>query len=183
MQNEVGENMNREGPDMNSMDAIGKPDAKLAELSELLVGIWRVEGPDITGVAEYRTRKDGSLLVADVDFTVGDSKMKVMQHISHDQDRDTLRARYMDTMGDAATYTWVLEGGKIRVSLGDEGSDTYFEATLNEDYSQYSGTWHYGELDAPDASGIIVYTRMLPDASSAAHGDGRTKPPIRASDS
>ena len=45
-------------------------------------------------------------------------------------------------MGDAATYTWVLEHRKIRVSLGDEDSGTYSQATLNEDNSQYSGTWH-----------------------------------------
>src|SRR6185437_12407501 len=113
---------------MHSMDQTRMPDAKLAALSELLVGIWRVEGPDIAGLAEYQTRKDGSLLVADVDFTVGGSKMKVMQHIRHDQDSGSLRARYMDTMGDAATYTWVLEGGRIRITLDGEDSDTYFEA-------------------------------------------------------
>jgi len=146
------------------MDQTRMPDAKLAALSELLVGIWRVEGPDIAGLAEYQTRKDGSLLVADVDFTVGGSKMKVMQHIRHDQDSGSLRARYMDTMGDAATYTWVLEGGRIRITLDGEDSDTYFEAILNEDNSQYAGTWHYGELDAPDSTEVIVYTRILPEA-------------------
>jgi hypothetical protein len=46
-----------------------EPNAKLVELSELLVGTWRVEGPDI------------------------------------------LQARYMDTMGDEATYTWVEAHG------------------------------------------------------------------------
>lgn len=94
-----------EGVDAHSVDETGIPDAKLVELSKLLVGIWRVEGPDITGQAEYQTRKGGSLLVADVDFTVGNSKMKVIQHISHHPDSGTLRARYMDTMGDTATYT------------------------------------------------------------------------------
>jgi hypothetical protein len=144
---------------MQSVHATGKPDAKLAELSELLVGIWRVEGPDITGQAEYQTKKGGSLLVADVDFTVGDSKMKVIQHISQDRDGETLRACYMDTMGDAATYIWVLNHGKIRVSLAED-SDTYFEATLNEDNSRYSGTWHYGDVATPDSTEIIVYTRI-----------------------
>lgn len=152
-----------DGPDTHNVDATGKPDPKLVELSELLVGIWRVEGPDIIGQAEYQTRKGGSLLVADVEFTVGDSKMKVIQHISHHQDSGTLRARYMDTMGDTATYTWVLEHRKIRVSLGDEDSDTYFQATLSEDSSQYSGTWHYAEGDAPDSTETIVYTRVRPE--------------------
>lgn len=149
---------------MHSVDATRRPDAKLDELSKLLVGIWRVEGPEIAGQAEYRTRRDGSLLVADVDFTVGDSKIKVIQHIHHDRDSGALRAQYMDTMGEAATYTWVLEHGKIRVSLRDGDSDTYFEATLNEDHSQYSGTWHYGDADADGPAEVIVYTRIREEA-------------------
>ena len=47
------------------------PNPKLLELSELLVGTWRVDGPDISGRAEYRTRNEGRLLVAYVDFSVG----------------------------------------------------------------------------------------------------------------
>ena len=66
----------------------------------------------------------------------------------------------MDTMGDEATYTWVLEDRTIRVSLGEKDSNTYFQATLNEDNSQYVGTWHYPEGDPPDATENIVYTRM-----------------------
>ena len=83
-----------------------------------------------------------------------------MQHIAHDPDTGTLRARYMDTMGDAATYIWVLDHPEIRVSLGDEDPDTYFRATLNEDNSQYVGTWHYPGGDPPDAAETIVYTRI-----------------------
>lgn len=66
----------------------------------------------------------------------------------------------MDTMGDEAIYTWVLDGRNIRVSLGDEESDTYFEATLNEDNSQYTGAWHYPHGASPDPAERIVYTRM-----------------------
>ena len=142
------------------MNAADEPNPKLVELSDLLVGTWRVEGPDITGQAEYQTKDGGRLLVAFVDFSVGDSKMRVIQHITYHQDRGTLLARYMDTMGDEATYTWVLEDRKIRVSLGEEDSNTYFQATLNEDNSQYVGTWHYPEGDPPDAAEKIVYTRV-----------------------
>jgi exopolysaccharide biosynthesis protein len=102
----------------------------------------------------------GRLLVAYVDFGVGQSRMRVIQHIAYDRDRDTLRARYMDTMGDEATYTWVLDDRTIRVSLSDNDSDTYFQASLNEDKSQYAGTWHYPEDDPADATGSITYTRM-----------------------
>ena len=68
----------------------------------------------------------------------------------------------MDTMGDEATYAWVLEGRTIRVSLGDQDSNTYFQATLNEDNSKYVGTWHYPEGGPPDANETIVYTRVGP---------------------
>ena len=89
--------------------------------------------------------------------------MKVIQHITHDQDSDTLRARYMDTMGDEATYTWALDHRNIRVSLGDEDSGTYFQATLNEDNSQYIGTWHYAGSGLPGSTETIVYTRVEDD--------------------
>jgi hypothetical protein len=147
-------------PDMHSVNAADEPNPKLVELSELLVGTWRVDGPDIRGQAEYQSKNGGRLLVAYVDFSVGDSRMRVIQHITHHQDRDTLLARYMDTMGDEATYTWVLEHRKIRVSLGDKDSNTYFQATLNEDNSQYIGTWHYPEGGPSVASENIVYTRV-----------------------
>lgn len=147
-------------PDAHIVNAADEPDPKLVELSELLVGTWRVDGPDIRGQAEYQSKNGGRLLVAYVDFSVGDSRMRVIQHIIHHQDRDTLLARYMDTMGDEATYAWVLEDQTIRVSLDEKGSKTYFQATLNEDNSQYIGTWHYPEGDPPDETEAIVYTRV-----------------------
>jgi hypothetical protein len=147
-------------PDTHSVNAADEPNPKLVELSELLVGTWRVDGPDIRGQAEYQSKNGGRLLVAYVDFSVGDSRMRVIQHITYHQDRGTLLARYMDTMGDEATYTWVLEDRKIRVSLGEKDSNTYFQATLNEDNSQYVGTWHYPEGGPPDATENIVYTRV-----------------------
>lgn len=146
--------------DRHDVNGADEPHSKLAELSDLLVGTWRVEGPDIKGQAEYQSKNGGYLLVAFVDFIVGDSRMRVIQHITHDEDRDTLLARYMDTMGDEATYSWVLEDRKIRVSLGERDSDTYFQATLNEDNSQYVGTWHYPGSGPPDAAENITYTRV-----------------------
>jgi hypothetical protein len=149
-----------DSPDAHSPNAANGPSRELVALSELLAGTWRVDGPDISGRAEYQSRDGGRLLVAYVDFTVGNSRMRVIQHISHDGNRDTLQARYMDTMGNEATYTWVLQDRKIRVSLGEKDSDTYFQADLNEDSSQYIGTWHYPEGGPPDETGSIVYTRI-----------------------
>ena len=85
--------------------------------------------------------------------------MKIIQHIAYDERTDTLRARYMDTMGDDSIYTWVLDGQEIRVSLGGEDSTTYFEATLNDDNSEYIGTWHYPDRDEGQAD-RIEYRRI-----------------------
>ncbi len=104
--------------------------------------------------------KEGCLLVADVDFMVNGTRMKVIQHITYRPDGDALRAQYMDTMGEEATYTWVLEHPEIRVSLGDKDSDTFFRATLNGDNSEYVGTWHYADGSPPDSTEEIVYTRV-----------------------
>ena len=146
--------------DTSSVSAAEEPNPKLVELSELLVGTWRVAGPDIKGQAEYQSKKGGCLLVADVDFIVSGTRMKAIQHITYRPDSDTLRAQYMDTMGDEATYTWILEHPEIRVSLGDEDSDTFFQATLNVDNSEYIGTWHHPEGRPPDSTEKIVYTRV-----------------------
>jgi hypothetical protein len=147
-------------PDTHNGNPADGPDPTLVELSELLVGTWRVDGPDIRGQAEYQAKDAGRMLVAYVDFSVGDSRMRVIQHITHHRERGTLLARYMDTMGNEATYTWVLEDRQIRVSLGEENSDTYFQATLNDDNSQYIGTWHYPECGPPGPTENIVYTRV-----------------------
>ena len=147
-------------PETHSVNASDEPHPRLVELSEILVGTWRVDGPDISGQAEYQSKNGGRLLVAYVDVRVGDSRMRLIQHITHHEERGTLIARYMDTMGDEATYMWVLEDKTIRVSLGDQDSNTYFQATLNEENSQYIGTWHYPEGGPPEATETIVYTRV-----------------------
>ena len=170
-----------DGPSVNAGDA---PNPKLVELSQLLVGTWRVDGPGISGQAEYQSSKGGSLLVAYVDFSIDDSRMRVIQHITYDQDHGTLRAQYMDTMGDEATYTWVLEHPNIRVSLDDKDSSTYFQATLNEDNSQYIGTWHYPDGGPPDTTEKIVYTRvgdpqLRASARTAVSGASRPAPDRR----
>ena len=143
------------------MNTSNEPDARLTELTRRLSGRWRVSGPDIAGLAEYRSVHGGHLLVADVDFVVNGNKMKNIQHIAHDPDTDTLRARYMDTAGDASVFTWVLDGQRFRVTQGDADSDTYFEATFADDNSEYTGTWHYPPgFDAGAEDERIVYTRM-----------------------
>jgi hypothetical protein len=75
--------------DRSDTHAAAEPNRKLVELSELLVGTWRVDGPDIRGQAEYESKKEGCLLVAYVDFHVGDSRMRVIQHITYHQNRGT----------------------------------------------------------------------------------------------
>lgn len=134
---------------------------KLTELAARLSGKWRVTGPGIDGEAEYTTLRDGLLQVGRVKVVVSGAEMTNIQHISHDQASDALRARYLDTMGNEATYTWMLDGQKVRVSQGDDESDTYFEARFNDDNSEYAGTWHYPEGGGDDAAEErIVYTRV-----------------------
>jgi hypothetical protein len=50
---------------------------------------------------------------------------------------------------------------ELRVSLGDKESDTFFEATFNEESTEYIGTWHYPEdVDGGAAEERIVYSRI-----------------------
>lgn len=143
------------------LNATPEVNPKLIELAEHLAGTWKVKGPGIDGKAEYRSLRGGLILVGNVDFVVNGAEMTNIQHITYDQDTDTLRARYMDTMGDESIYTWMMDGQKVRVIQGDQESDTFFEATFNDDNSEYVGTWHYpdgADDDAADES--ITYTRI-----------------------
>lgn len=138
-----------------------QPNPKLTELAQRLSGKWRVTGPGINGKAEYKSVREGLLLVMNVDFVVNGTEMKVIQHVAYDGDTDMLRARYMDTLGDESTYIWVLDGRNLRVSQGDEKSDTFFNARFNDDDSEYVGTWHYpddGDGNADEEQ--ITYTRI-----------------------
>jgi hypothetical protein len=138
-----------------------EPHPKLVELAERLTGRWRVKGPEIDGKAECKSLRGGLLLVMNVDFVVSGTEMKIIQHVTYHRDTDTLHARYMDTMGDESTYTWVLDGQKLRVSLGGKESDTFFEATFNNDNTEYVGTWHYPDDVGSDAAEErIVYSRI-----------------------
>lgn len=128
---------------------------KLAELAERLSGCWRVTGPDIAGDAEYKSVRDGRLLVGRVTVVVDGTELVNLQHLAHDQETGTLQARYLDSLGNEARYTWALDGRRIRVSLVGR-PDTYFEARFNDDYSEYAGTWQGPDGAAEDR---IVYTR------------------------
>jgi hypothetical protein len=147
-------------PDAHNPNPTAAPNPELVELGRLLVGTWRVQGPAIEGRAEYQLRNDGRVLVAYVDFVVGGSRMRVLQHIAYDEDRDALLARYMDTMGDQAVYVWELDGRTLLVTREEQDSGTYFRATLNDDHSQYVGRWHYREDEAPETAETITYTRV-----------------------
>jgi hypothetical protein len=98
-------------------------------LTRRLAGKWHVRGPEIDGEAEYKCMNDGSLLVQHVDFVASGSRIRIIQHISHNKDTNLLNALY--TMGNESTYIWSLNGQKLRVSLASEKSDPYFEATFN----------------------------------------------------
>ncbi|MFC9688809.1 hypothetical protein ACFTSF_09735 [Kribbella sp. NPDC056951] len=137
------------------------PHAVLVELIERLSGRWRVTGRGIEGEAEYKSMDAGRLLVASVDFVVNGTRMRVIQHITYDEDAAVLRADYMDTMGGKSIYTWTLDGKILRVSLGVGESDTYFEAAFKDDDSEYVGSWHYPD-SAGDAAADerIVYKRI-----------------------
>jgi hypothetical protein len=138
-----------------------KPNHKLKELIERLSGKWQVKGPEIDGKAEYRPMNESSLLVQDVDFVYKDTRIKIIQHVSYDQATGSLQAHYMDTMGAVSTYTWELDGQKMRVYHGDVDSDEYFEATFNADNTEYTGIWHYPDVRNVDAAAEqIEYKRI-----------------------
>lgn len=132
------------------------PNPKITELAERLVGKWRVKGPDIDGTVEFELMEGGFFLIQHIDFMQGDTKIKGIEYIAYDPDTDTLRSHFMDIMGENFTYTWALDGKKLRINFGDADSDMYFEATFNDDNTEYSGAWHY-----PDGGGYeAILTRI-----------------------
>jgi len=94
----------------------------------------------------------GFFLIQHIDFVQGGTKIKGIEYIAYDQDTDTLRSHYMDTMGSNFTYTWALDGKTLHINFGNKDSDMYFEGTFNDDNSEYSGAWHYPDGGGYDAT-------------------------------
>lgn len=138
-----------------------EPNPRLTELTERLSGKWRIKGPEIDGKAQYKSMRGGLLLVMNVEFVCQRHRNEVIQHVFYDQDTDSLQAHYMDTMGDESTYTWVLDGQKLRVGLGDKEADTFFEAS----------SWPYSAARS-NQTGAQDSDRPLPEREGGARGRG-----------
>ncbi len=138
------------------MEMPKKPNDKLRKLAERMTGKWQVKGPEIDDSIEYELTEGGFFLMQHVDFVQGGTKIKGIEYIAYDQDTDTLRSHYMDTMSSNFTYTWALTGKTLRINFGDKDSDMYFEGTFSDDNSEYSGAWHY-----PDGGGYDATVRRV----------------------
>ena len=119
-----------------------EPYPELRQL-EPLVGRWTVSGPYLNGMIGFEWMEGGFFLVQNVDARTPERKIKGVEYIGFEEDTQTLRSHYLDTNGSNFTYTWELDGGRIRIWFGDKDSDNLFDGHFSEDGNSYSGRWRW----------------------------------------
>jgi hypothetical protein len=108
-----------------------------------LVGEWMVTGPFVQGRISFEWMEGGFFLIQRVDAEGGGRLIRGVEYIGYDEDTQTLRSHYMDVHGSNFTYTWAIEGDRIQIWFGDQGSDNFFEGNFSEDGDSYSGAWQW----------------------------------------
>lgn len=108
-----------------------------------LVGDWEASGPFLEGRISFTWMEGGFFLIQRVDAEAGGRVIRGVEYIGYDEDTQTLRSHYMDVHGSNFTYTWAIDGDRIRIWFGDEGSDNFFEGHFSDDGTVYSGQWQW----------------------------------------
>ncbi len=110
---------------------------------ERLVGRWRVSGSYLQGTLTFEWMEGGFFLIQHVDAHHGEQAIKGIEYIGFDEDTQTLRSHYMDTRGDNFTYTWEVQGDRLRIWFGEKGSDNFYEGKFSPDGNSGTGRWKW----------------------------------------
>jgi hypothetical protein len=115
------------------------------ELHQLdrLVGKWEATGGFLEGFMTFEWMEGGFFFIQHVDAYARGRHIKGTEYIGFDEDTQTLRSHYMDVHGANFTYTWEIDGDKIRTWFGEKDSDNHFEGQFSEDGDSYAGAWQW----------------------------------------
>lgn len=132
---------------------MSKPNPKLKTL-DILVGTWKVSGPDVIGKATYEWMEGNFFLKQYVDLKQYGQNIKGLEIIGYERSFDTgkesehIKSRFYDNMGNTLDYTYEIEGDILTIWGGEKGSPAYYKGTFNSEGNVNTGAWVY-----PDGGG------------------------------
>lgn len=140
-----------------------QPNPALKRL-DVLVGTWKVSGPDIHGQVIYEWMEGGFFLMQHADFVHGGRKVKGLEIIGHLQpfgeepDKD-IKSRYYDYYeGYTFDYVYELDRDTLTIWGGEKGSPAYYQGKFSDDGNTLSGSWVY-----PGGGGYEATTTRVKD--------------------
>jgi hypothetical protein len=120
---------------------------------DVLVGTWKVSGPDIEGQVRFEWMDGGFFLVQHFDLIHAGHKNKGMEIIGFERGWEVMMgqadpaanqditSRLFDNAGNTFTYTWEVEGDTLTIWGGAKGSPAYYKGNFNADRSINAGAW------------------------------------------
>ena len=135
-----------------------KPHPLLKTL-EPLIGKWKITGPDIEGETSYEWMEGGFFFIQKFDLQQ-QGQQKGIEYTGFDEETGTLRSRMMAIDGSRFTYTYEMDGDTLWYWFGDKGSDIYSRSTFSDDFSSYTGAWHWTNEDGTAGGYEFTATRI-----------------------
>lgn len=111
------------------------------ESLELLVGTWRLDGPDLEGQATFEWMEGGAFLIQHVDLIHAGTWHKGIEVIGYDEETASLRSRYYDNSGMVLEYEWEIDGDFLTIWFGRRGSENRFRGEIGADGDSCTGAW------------------------------------------
>lgn len=123
---------------------------------DVLVGTWRMSGPDVHGQVSFEWLEGGFYLVQRVDINHAGNDIRGLECIGYDPAADNLHSYFFGNTGPgpfgtiALEYVWEVADDTLTIWGGAVGSPAYFKGTVSDDHNTVTGGWHWpgGGYDA-----------------------------------
>ena len=123
---------------------------------DALVGTWTMTGRDHTSDAElsgthkFEWLEGGFYLLQHTEGEHFGQKVRGLEVIGYDYEREAVTSRYYDSGGNGFEYTWEREGDTLTIWMGTPDSPAFFSGVLPDGGDTITGQWQWpgGGYDA-----------------------------------
>jgi hypothetical protein len=115
----------------------------------MLVGNWKVSGPEIEGLVTYEWLEGGFFLMQHFDLKHHGNIIKGKEIIGYERGfgiespSENIKSRAYDNMGNTFDYTYEVDDEFLTIWGGEKGSPAYYKGKWSEDGNINTGAWVY----------------------------------------